>query len=200
MAKENNFTKELPQDYKEIYSIDAKNAKIGIIMNVVAFVIFLLIFIPLFILCDLSSFYGERFYENVMSCLAFAFLGLIICFILHELVHGFVYKITTGQKLTFGLSWSCAFCGVPNVYVTRKTAIFALLAPFVFFSIIFIIALILFYPNPAVFLSIAFVFALHTGGCAGDLYVFLLFLFKLKDKRILMNDTGPKQTFYIPNK
>lgn len=195
MTNQNNFTKELPENYIEVYSIDAKNVKIGIIMNFVALAITLAIFIPLFIVSDLSTISNYS-----LTHLFFTLVGLVMCFILHELIHGLAYKVTTAQKLTFGLSWSCAFCGVPDVYVTRKTAIFALLAPFISFSIVFIIALILFYSNSTIFLSIAFIFALHTGGCAGDLYVFLLFLFKFKDNRILMNDTGPKQTFYVPNK
>jgi hypothetical protein len=38
---------------------------------------------------------------------------------------------------------------------------------------------------------------MHLGGCVGDDYVTLLFLFKFKDKTTLVQDTGPKQTIYV---
>ena len=44
---------------------------------------------------------------------------------------------------------------------------------------------------------VLFMFAMHFGGCVGDLWVAYYLLFKHRDKKILVNDTGPKQTFYI---
>ena len=41
----------------------------------------------------------------------------------------------------------------------------------------------------------AVLFALHFGGCVGDLHATYLLLFKFKGD-ILMKDTGPKQTYY----
>ena len=54
------------------------------------------------------------------------------------------------------------------------------MTPFVVFTIAFIIALILSISNPFVFAVIGFIFAMHVGGCAGDLYVFFLLTFKYK--------------------
>ena len=48
------------------------------------------------------------------------------------------------------------------------------------------------------FLVCGVLFSIHFGGCVGDLYVIGLFLFRFRDPRTLMNDTGPKQTFYVP--
>ena len=48
-----------------------------------------------------------------------------------------VNKIFTKQKLTYGFSLTYAYCGVPNIYVRKKEAIIACLAPLVIFSIIF---------------------------------------------------------------
>lgn len=197
MTKENNYLKELPNGYEKIYSINAKNFKTGLILNVIGAIIMLVIFVPLLLLVDISSINSDNLFQISIALLLSA-VGLILYLVLHELVHGLVYKLTTGQKLTFGMSWSCAFCGVPDIFVTRKTAILALLAPFVFFSIVFIIVLVLTFSSPIIFIALSFVFSLHVGGCVGDLFVFILFIFKLKDKRILMNDTGPEQTFYAP--
>ena len=38
---------------------------------------------------------------------------------------------------------------------------------------------------------------MHVGGCVGDLWVTYYLLFKYRDKKMIVNDTGPKQTFYI---
>jgi len=45
-----------------------------------------------------------------------------------------------------------------------------------------------------------FIFALHLGGCSGDIYITYLLLKKYRDPRTLMNDTGPKMTLYVPTK
>ena len=126
------------------------------------------------------------------ACMAFC-VGILVYLVLHELTHGIVYHLMTGEKLRFGLSWSCAWCGVPDIYVTRRTALCALLAPFVLFSAVFI-ALICLCSGLAAATAIL-LFAVHFGGCAGDLYDTLLLLFRLRGD-ILMRDTGPKQTFY----
>ena len=49
-------------------------------------------------------------------------VSLVLYLVLHELVHGAVYKALTHQKLTFGFTLTVAFCGVPDVYTSRKTA------------------------------------------------------------------------------
>ena len=125
-------------------------------------------------------------------------VSMIAYIVLHELVHGIAYKSLTGEKLTFGMSWSCAFCGVPNIYTYRRTALISLTAPLIVFSVIFIaIAAVLYFVSPIYYLIVSFLFGLHLGGCSGDIYVTILFLTKFKDKSTLMKDTGPEQFFYV---
>ena len=127
-------------------------------------------------------------------------LAVMIAYIvLHELVHGLVYKIFTGEKLTFGLSWSCAFCGVPKIFTYRRTALYAVSAPLILFTLIFIPVLAAaYYFSSVYFMLSSIIFGLHLGGCIGDMYIMYLFLFKYKNKNALMNDTGPVMTLYIP--
>lgn len=40
---------------------------------------------------------------------------------------------------------------------------------------------------------------LHIGGCAGDLWDTWLYPTRFRDPATLMNDIGPKQTFYLPS-
>ena len=186
-----NYYNELPENYELVKTIDAKNAKTVIWMNVVAIVLMVASIMPFLMIKDYSMVDVEP--KEMLIGLGVLFVGMIAYIILHELTHGLVYKVMTKQKLTFGLTLSCAFCGVPNIYVTRKTALLAILAPFVVFSIIFI-PLIILLPANMINLALVIIFGIHFSGCVGDLYGTIV-LITLKGK-ILMNDTGPKQTFY----
>ena len=84
----------------------------------------------------------------------------LIAIVCHELTHGLFYKIFTKQKLTYGFSLTYAYCGVPNIYVRKKEAIIACLAPLVIFSIIFLSLIIILPPN-YITLSIITLFSFH---------------------------------------
>ena len=204
----NTFEQNLPENYQLKLHIDAKNVKFGLIFNAISIVVFLLFgFIAFaFIRADESqkSFLIDYLTSNpfAFSLIALVFFfAMLIYIVLHELLHGAIYKIMTGEKLTFGLSWSCAFCGVPHIHVYRKTALLSSTAPLVIFSLIFLpLSIILYFVNPAFFIAAMLLFGLHLGGCAGDIYVILLLLFKFRDKKTLVKDTGPEQFFYTPDR
>ena len=195
-----NYEAELPQNYKLVKTIDAKNAKVGIVLNIIAVAVlvacivlaYFLIGVPLGEMFDFSVNYGMGNLVRLFVLLAV----FVVYVILHELVHGAAYKALTKQKLTFGLTLTVAFCGVPNIYVYRKTALIAVLAPFVVFTPIFL-ALCFVLPNALDKLLASFMLGMHVGGCCGDLWVAGVLTFKYRDKTTLMNDTGPKQTFYV---
>lgn len=193
--KINNYYNELPEGYICVKTIDAKeDKKFMAWMTVVNFLLLASIF-ALGTLIILKTHPDEDINVN-------PFVGLIACaamlayIILHELTHGLFYKIFTHEKLTFGLTLLVAFCGVPKLYVNRKTSLVTTLAPFVIFNIVFILLLILI-PDLFTKIVILFMFAMHFGGCVGDLWVAYYLIFKHRDKKMLVNDTGPKQTFYI---
>ena len=200
-----NFERELPAGYRQAKYINAKNAKFGIIFNLIALIVLAIVVIAAFALLKVSGRTVDDILDVSLLELIIAyvlFFGVMIGYVvLHELVHGIAYKSLTGEKLTFGMSWSCAFCGVPHIYTYRRTAIIAVVSPFAVFSILFLAVLIpLYFISPLYFLIFAFNFGLHLGGCSGDLYVLLLFMTKFKDKKTLMRDTGPEQYFYVPEK
>ena len=195
--KEKTFEKELPEEYKEVFHLDARNIKFGIILNAIALLVTIIvtvIAIALLALGNVSISIGT----NLLVAYIVLMVSMIAYIVLHELVHGIAYKSLTGEKLTFGMSWSCAFCGVPNIYTYRRTALISLTAPLIVFSVIFIaIAAVLYFVSPIYYLIVSFLFGLHLGGCSGDIYVTILFLTKFKDKSTLMKDTGPEQFFYV---
>lgn len=195
-----NYELELPQNYKLVKTIDAKNAKIGIVLNLIALAVavacivgaYFIVGVPLDELIDFSNNHG--LYDIIRLVV---FLAVMVVYvILHELVHGAAYKALTKQKLTFGLTLTVAFCGVPHIYVYRKTALIAVLAPFIVFLPVFLV-LCFVLPTALDKILASVMLGMHVGGCSGDLWVAGLLLFKLRDKTTLMNDTGPKQTFYV---
>lgn len=191
MSKRKAFETELPVGYKAAYTLDALHKKTALVLNLVALVLMALVLLLSWLVIQPTDFEnGFRF-----RYLAASLIGMLLYMVLHELVHGAAYKLLTGCKLRFGLSASCAYCGVPDIYVYRHTALIALLAPFVLFSILLLIFAGI-VPNPWAKLSIMLVFAVHFGGCSGDLYDTYLYLFRFRDSSTLMRDTGPKQTFY----
>lgn len=198
MNRSKNYTRELPDGYRQVKTVDAGEKRFAILMNLAAALLTAAVGVGGFFLKfadDPGSAFPDLSNVWLFEGWLFAILvSLIVYIVLHELTHGIVYKILTGEKLTFGLKLSCAFCGVPDVYVTRKTALLSLLAPFTVFSVAFLVPFFLL-SGP---LSFAFLvlFSLHFGGCAGDLYDTILLLFRLKGS-LLMRDTGPRQTFYI---
>ena len=212
-----NFERKLPEGYELAKYIDARKPMFGLVMNGIALLVLLAIAVINFAL--IAAVTGEGVFSNYSTVKSLGFggvFGTILSFVyiaLHELVHGYAYKKKTGEKLTFGMSWSCAYCGVPDIYVYRKPALFAVLAPFVFFGVLFLgltvvsLAVIAFTGNLAVLNVFCFVYVavtvlqgMHVGGCSGDLYVALLLCRRFADDRTLVRDTGPEQFFYIPVK
>ncbi len=203
-SKEQNFEKTLPSGYTQALYINAKSAKFGIIFNLIAFAVWGLVVAAAFLFLHLGGKLTSGLLKVGYLQLSLAYLVLIGAMIgytvLHELVHGFAYKKLTGEKLTFGISWSCAFCGVPKIYTYRRTAMIAVAAPLAVFTLLFVPLLVLLYlVSPLYYLIIAAIFGLHLGGCSGDIYVLYLLAVKFKDKKTLMCDTGPEQFFYLPD-
>lgn len=198
-----NFEKELPEGYKQVLYINAKDVKFGILFNLIGLVIMAavmaLAILPLGLSGRLSFDIIEVGLSRMQISCLILLLSLLAYMVLHELIHGAAYKKLTGEKLTFGMSWSCAFCGVPNIFTYKRCALISVIAPFAIFSLIFVpLTVALYFVDPLYYLLSALLLGLHLGGCCGDLYISLLLLFRFKSKELLMRDTGPEQFFYLP--
>lgn len=188
----NKYYLELPENYKLDKTIDMKKMSTNIFLNVLNI---LFVIISFLILIPLK--FKEIKIDNLveLSIVMFiALIGFIIYIVLHELTHGLFYKIFTKQKLTFGVSLTYAYCGVPNIYVRKKEAIIACLSPLIIFSIIFLTLIFILPPN-YINLSIIILFSFHFGGCSGDIFLSLILLTKYK-KDTYIKDTGPTQYIY----
>ncbi len=198
-----HFEEKLPENYRLVKTVDATKAPFAVVFNLLSLVMMVGAFAVLYFAFGTDvSLIKEQFltlpdFTKILALLLLV-VGFIVYIVLHELVHGVVYKAFTKRKLTFGVTMTCAYCGVPDVFVYRTASLCALLAPFVIFSIAFIVPMF-FLQNTVWFLLLATLFAMHFGGCVGDLYITVLYVFKFRDGKTLMRDTGPVQTFYLPH-
>ena len=192
-----NYELELPQNYDLIYHIDAKSKKVGIIFTVVSLVV-LLVVMGVAVIPLIGNFNVEITDTKYLYAYLVFMVTMCAYIVLHELVHGIAYYGLTKQKLTFGLTWSCAFCGVPNIYCYRKTALIALVSPLIVFTLVFVpLTIWLYFIDPIYYLMSAFVLGLHLGGCCGDIFMTYLLLTRFKNKKTLIKDTGPAQFIYL---
>lgn len=198
--KNDNFERELPVGYEQKLYINAKNTKFGLIMNIVALVIIALVIAIAVIPISGKIAWKEVLLESKTLLAYLVFLATMVLYIvLHELVHGIAYAALTGEQPTFGISLTCAFCGVPNIYTYRKAALISIAAPLTVFTVIFgALTAWLYFVNPFYYLLSAIIFGLHLGGCSGDIYIMLLMLFKYKNPKTLMRDTGAEQYVFVP--
>ena len=190
-----NYYEQLPEDYKLDYTIDANGGKTVVLMNIAAIVIWFA-FIAVALLIRRIDF-GEIDFgiEYLLYFFGF-FVSYVAYMVLHELVHGLFYKIFTKRKLKFGFNFFVAYCGVPDIYVKKTPMIVTVLAPFVVFTLIGLPALF-FVSDVRLFIALSALVGAHIGGCVGDLFVAIILIFKYRGKNIYVNDTGPKQTFYV---
>ena len=182
-----NYETELPAGYREVYKLNALDKKVSVLLTVASFVVTIgggvlsaLIIKP----------------HGLPTHTAWFLIVMILYIVAHELVHGAAYKLLTKRKLTFGITLTVAYCGVPDIYVYRKAALISLAAPLTVFSVLFLAAAFLFTDSWDAFLAAA-MFSVHLGGCVGDIYDIYLYLAKFRDPLTLMRDTGPEQTFYV---
>ena len=196
------YYNDLPDGYIEDYVIDAKDTKFTIIFGLIINVILIVGTIALCLFLKGFSFTAFKEYRQAnIHIFLFGMLTLIVSFfiymILHELTHGLFFKIFTHEKLTFGLTLTVAYCGVPKLYVRKWPMFITTLAPFVTFIFVFGLPVI-FIDNIIFYFVFSLLLGFHIGGCVGDLYGATIMLFKYrKNKDLLINDTGPKQTYYI---
>lgn len=189
------FERQLPEGYVKKREIDAKNTKIGVVLNLIALLPIIACLVGAYFIMGKPDLFAGSYATTGFTVLGF--IAVMVSYIvLHELVHGAVYKLFTREKLTFGMTLTVAFCGVPHIYVYRRPALAAVLAPFAVFLPVFL-TLCFVLPTPLMKFLAACMLGMHVGGCSGDLWVSGILLFRMRDNGMLMNDTGPKQTFYV---
>ena len=179
----------LPDEYREIYSVDLqKDSKIAIIINVLALIIAVAMIVPMhFAVPIFSAFTAE---SNLIECIALILL-IVVYMILHEMVHGIAMKICGTKKIKYGFTGLYAFAGSDDYY-DKKSYIFIALAPVVLWGVV--IAVINIFVPLSWFWVVYFIQVMNLSGAAGDLFVTVKFIKMPKD--ILIKDSGVGMTVY----
>lgn len=190
-------TKTLPEGYVLSGEINLrKNNRLAITLNIIALFIgvisfYLLTSIAALVRPGLMNLSGTTITIGVVVVV----MGLVVLLLtIHELIHGFFFRVFTRSKPIFVLRLFYAYAGVPDWYIPTRQFIIVALGPLVIIGAVGLL-LILLAPESWVLL-IAFVVAMNTGGSTGDLLVYTR-LFKLSPT-CLVNDTGDVMTFYEP--
>ena len=203
MDRNEYFEKSVPEGYVLVKHINAKSDKKQIIVYAVLSIVPLFIIVPaLYVIAGRVNGYsiiGDTDRVAQVISLLITLVAYFVYVVLHELAHGITYKIFTGAKLTFGLTITVAFCGVPDIYIRKKASVTSLLMPFLIFSPIFIGLIVgMWFVSPLYGILAGALFSLHLGGCVGDLHWILTYAVKFRRCNTLMRDTGPEQWLYIP--
>lgn len=190
-----NSTSSLPQDYREIYSLDLqKDKKTALIVNGAAVLIMIfMIFIgykimPVFSLFEVEDefYYRMTFIKLIVLC-----VSMVVYLLLHELVHGITMKLFGAKKIKYGFTGLYAYAGCDE-YFAKAPYIVIALAPIVIWGIV------LFVINCLVpsgwFWIVYFIQIMNISGAAGDLYV--TFKFSGFPNDILVKDMGVSMTVY----
>lgn len=105
---------------------------------------------------------------------------------LHELVHGAVYFILTGQSFKIGRDGNGFYCILPQIYVYFKTQLLCAAAPLICFTIIFLSGTVIAICRGSyLFIVLSGLLAFHYFACRSDAYL-IKELYKIRNHRLLI--------------
>ena len=189
-----NCTRELPEGYREILSIDLQKDRktalpvngLTLIPTVILAVIGLAV-TPIRSLFDMSRGFGPYFLRfGVMLA------GLFLYIVLHELTHAAVMKAYGAKKLRFGFTGLYAYAGSEEDYFAKRPYRQIALAPLVVWTLV--LGVLAFLVPRVWFWVVWFWQIMNVSGAAGDVYVTLKLLRRPRD--ILVKDSGVAMTVY----
>ncbi|MBW8012540.1 MAG: DUF3267 domain-containing protein [Chloroflexi bacterium] len=189
-------TKQLPDEYQEIYSLDlSKNIRAQLILNGVALILMLvfgwffagisLILTPGTWPNNLANMLGT---SNLVIILA----ALLLMPVLHEAAHGLFFWLFTRQRVKFGFKLGYAYAAAPEWYLPRKQYLVVACAPITILSFIGVALMpimpVFAFPGLLLFLSF------NAGGSVGDMFV----AWKITQyhSNVLINDQGDSFIIY----
>ena len=187
-------TQTLPENYRELLSIDLqKDKKTALLVNMAAagamvvLALIGLLLVPFRTLLDFSQGFGLYFLR-----LGVLLAGMFAYIVLHELTHAAVMKAYGAKKLRFGFTGMYAYAGSEADYFAKRPYRHIALAPLVLWALIFglLSALV-----PQEWFWVVWILQIaNVSGAAGDVYVTLRLLRLPRD--LLVRDTGVAMTVY----
>lgn len=183
---------ELPEGYKEIYSLDLmKDKRLKIFVNALSLLIgAVMVLVGNSIVPILSFFIVEDRALSSIRLIVFA-VSMFAYVVLHELVHGITMKLYGAKKVHYGVVGPYAFASSDELYDKWSYTVIAL-APIVVWGIVLAVL------NAVVpeqwFWVVYFVQIMNVSGASGDMFVTARFL-KFPDD-VLIKDHGVGMVVY----
>ncbi|MGL6198076.1 MAG: DUF3267 domain-containing protein [Lachnospiraceae bacterium] len=179
----------LPDNYKLECCISMeKNLKLTVGLNIGGLLLLIPFIIGMFFLLPKGEFsFTIGFFPLILLC-----AGIVFILLLHELVHGFFFKVYSKGKVRYGFKRFYAYACSPDYYFRKNEYIIIGLAPFIILNLLMVLMLL--FVKGALFYVLYIILAVHFVGCIGDLYV-VIKLIKYKPET-LIRDTGDKMEFY----
>lgn len=131
--------------------------------------------------------------SNYFLRIFYYFLVFIVIITVHELIHGFFFKLfTPNGKVRFGFKAGMAYTTSPGNFYSKGQMFVIAISPFMIITTILII--ILYLLNVSVLLFAIFA-ALHAAGCSGDFYY--VYLVMTSPKGTQFEDTEVGISLYV---
>ncbi len=204
-----NCYKELPAGYREAMSYDVKTARTGILMNVAAIFIAVLVYLILdfsifgrLVVIDfftpdknLGDLWLQKYLVRIAVGISFFVVGFFVCVFVSQLLQAAFARLLTGEKSKVGASWSAVYVDSAKLYTTEKVTVIPLFATMAIVSIPLIIGMVL--CNSSTWgLLFRTVFSAYIGAMADGYFMLILFIFVFR-KGCLVKDEKTKHTFYV---
>lgn len=179
----------LPTGYKEKLSINLKDKKILVFLNIGSILLILPFILGYVIYLDLNH-YNDPITINPLDILLYLVLAFF-SIIIHELIHGIFFKLGTKEKVSYKFHGWAASASVEGIYFYKNHYILTGIAPFMIITPLLVASIYLF---PMHSLGLYIILAIHTAGCVGDFYVILKLIRCNSDT--LIHDYGIGMTIY----
>ncbi len=188
-----NCISELPEGYKEIFSIDLqKDKKAALLVNGIGLIIMLALCVIGHLIVPINAvFHNEQglWIQLIRPLILIA--GIIVYMVLHELVHGTAMKHFGARKVKYGFTGMYAFAGSEECFYNKPYIVIALAPVIVLGAVLLVINCFVGEPW---FWVVYFIQVTNLSGAAGDIYV--TYKFSKMPEDILIRDVGVSMTVY----
>ncbi|TAD99665.1 MAG: DUF3267 domain-containing protein [Bacteroidetes bacterium] len=140
-------------------------------------------------------------FTHVLAYVGGGFCAFFVLIPLHELIHGFAYKLVGAPKISYGAQIrKMIFYALADRFVLGKKAFFVVaLAPFVLISSFVIVFCYFNYENIWLCSGISLLL-MHSNGCVGDFALMSFFHENRKKEVYTYDDLAEKKTYFCVKK
>ncbi|HSG16768.1 MAG TPA: metalloprotease family protein [Anaerolineae bacterium] len=188
-------TKDLGAEYVYAGNLDLGERKNALLLNLVGLAL-LFVFGWLFVQLAAAirpEISATGFFDVIQNLeLLYLVVGLFVVLVVHELLHGLLFWIYTGERPEFGFRVVYAYASAPGWYLPRNQFIVAGLAPIVGLTLVGLVLLPLI--TQALVAELLALMAFNAAASVGDLVVAGWLL--RKPATLMVRDSGPRIRIY----